>query len=56
MIIQIVFTSLFLVLGLIYGNLFCGKICPFGIIQDWVFKIPFPEKIKTFKGDKYDIF
>jgi polyferredoxin len=52
MIIQIVFTSLFLVLGLIYGKLFCGKICPFGMIQDLVFKIPFPKKIKTFKGDK----
>jgi polyferredoxin len=50
MIIQIVFASLFLVLGIIYGKLFCGKICPVGMIQDLAFKIPFPKKIKTFKG------
>jgi polyferredoxin len=52
MVIQIVFASLFLVLGIIYGKLFCGKICPVGMIQDLAFKIPFPKKIKTFKGDK----
>lgn len=46
------------VLGLIFffgtllGRLICGFICPFGFIQDPLHKIPFPKKIKTFKGDK----
>jgi polyferredoxin len=37
----------------IYGRAFCGRICPFGILQDLVNKIPFPKKIRTFKTDKY---
>lgn len=37
----------------IHGRAFCGKICPFGFLQDWVFKIPFPKKIRTFRADKY---
>ncbi|KAA6313360.1 4Fe-4S binding protein [termite gut metagenome] len=41
-----------LLAGIVYGKLFCGKICPFGWIQDWLHKIPSPLKIKTFKGDK----
>jgi uncharacterized membrane protein (DUF373 family) len=47
MITQIAFTIVLVALGVIYGKLFCGKICPFGMIQDWVFKIPFPKKIKN---------
>jgi polyferredoxin len=35
------------------GRLFCGKICPLGYFQDFIFKIPFFVKIKTFKIDKY---
>ena len=30
----------------------CGFLCPFGLIQDLLNKIPFPKKIRTFKGDK----
>ncbi|MDR1960930.1 MAG: 4Fe-4S binding protein [Gracilibacteraceae bacterium] len=33
-------------------RLLCGKICPFGYLQDWMNKIPFPKKVRTFKGDK----
>ncbi|MHB9293291.1 4Fe-4S binding protein [Hollandina sp. SP2] len=39
--------------GIIWGRLFCGKICPIGYIQSLIFKIPFPKKIRTFMGDKY---
>jgi polyferredoxin len=39
--------------GIIWGRLFCGKICPLGYIQSLIFKIPFPKKIRTFRGDKY---
>lgn len=37
----------------IFGRAFCGKACPIGFIQDLLYKIPFPIKIKKFKGDKY---
>jgi polyferredoxin len=39
--------------GIIWGRLFCGKICPLGYIQGLIFKIPFPKKIRTFRLDKY---
>ena len=38
--------------GAILGRLVCGFLCPFGLIQDLLNKIPFPKKIRTFKGDK----
>jgi polyferredoxin len=48
-----VFLGIALIWGVIFGRLFCGKICPVGYLQDLVYKIPFPKKIKTFKADKY---
>ena len=38
--------------GALMGRLVCGWLCPFGLIQDLLHKIPFPKKIGTFKGDK----
>lgn len=38
--------------GAIFGRLICGLICPFGFIQDLIYKIPFPKKFRTFKCDK----
>lgn len=38
--------------GALMGRLVCGWLCPFGFIQDLLHKIPFPKKIKTFRGDK----
>ena len=38
--------------GVILGRMICGFICPFGFLQDILYKIPFVKKIKTFKGDK----
>jgi len=38
--------------GAIFGRFICGWLCPFGLVQDLLHKIPFPKKIKTFKGDK----
>jgi len=32
---------------------FCSKVCPGGWLQDWAYKIPWPFKLKTFKGDGY---
>jgi len=38
--------------GALIGRLVCGWLCPFGLIQDLLHKIPFPKKWKTFRGDK----
>lgn len=38
--------------GALMGRFVCGWLCPFGLIQDLLNKIPFPKKIKSFKGDK----
>lgn len=42
-----------LLVGALMGRFVCGYLCPFGLIQDLLYKIPFPKKIKTFKADKY---
>ena len=38
--------------GAILGRLVCGFLCPIGLIQDLLHKIPFFKKIRTFRGDK----
>lgn len=37
--------------GAICGRFVCGWLCPFGLFQDLLHKIPFIKKIRTFKGD-----
>ena len=44
------FISLFAV---IFGRLICGFLCPFGLIQDLLFKIPFVKKVRELKGEKF---
>ncbi|WP_411913849.1 4Fe-4S binding protein [Neofamilia massiliensis] len=39
--------------GALVGRFVCGFLCPFGLVQDLLYKIPFVKKIQTFKGDKY---
>ena len=39
-------------IGAILGRFVCGWLCPFGLVQDLLHKIPFFKKIDTFKGDK----
>ncbi len=39
-------------IGALAGRFVCGWLCPFGLIQDLLHKIPFPEKIGTFRGDR----
>lgn len=43
-----------ILIGTIMGRFVCGWLCPFGLIQDVLNKIPLPSKLKirTFKGDK----
>lgn len=38
--------------GALCGRFVCGWLCPFGLIQDLLNKIPFSKKVKTFKLDK----
>ncbi len=39
-------------IGAIMGRFVCGWLCPFGLVQDLLYKIPGFKKIKTFKADK----
>lgn len=41
-----------MLVGAICGRFVCGWLCPFGLFQDLLHKIPFIKKVKTFKGDK----
>ena len=38
--------------GALIGRGVCGYLCPFGLLQDLLYKIPFVKKIETFKWDK----
>lgn len=39
-------------IGALIGRFVCGWLCPFGLIQDLLHKIPFPKKLQTFRGDR----
>lgn len=38
-------------IGALLGRFVCGWLCPFGLVQDLLHKIPFPKKIRTLRGD-----
>ena len=38
--------------GALTGRFVCGWLCPFGLIQELLHKLPFPKKIGAFRGDK----
>ena len=42
----------FIFIGAFMGRFVCGWLCPFGLIQDLLNKIPFKKKIHTVPGDK----
>ena len=52
-IMEIIFAITAVVWLFVFGRVFCGKACPLGFLQDILYKIPFPKKIKTFRADKY---
>lgn len=41
------------IIGILCGRLVCGWICPFGLIQDLLYKIPVFKKVKSIRGHKY---
>lgn len=44
--------GLLIFFGALLGRAVCGFLCPFGLLQDLLNKIPFAKKIRTFKGDR----
>lgn len=45
--------SFIIAFGLFLGRFICGWLCPFGLIQDLIYKVPFFKKIKNLPGHKY---
>lgn len=39
-------------IGGLVGRFVCGWLCPFGLVQDLLNKIPFPKNLKSFRADK----
>ncbi|MDD3339483.1 MAG: 4Fe-4S binding protein [Lachnospiraceae bacterium] len=39
--------------GALFGRFVCGWLCPFGLVQDLLYKIPFVKKVKNLPGHKY---
>lgn len=45
--------GLLIFFGALLGRAVCGFLCPFGLVQDILYKIPFVKKIKTWKGERW---
>ncbi len=46
-------TGFIMLFGAVFGRAVCGFLCPFGLIQDALDKVPFRYKIRKAYGDKY---
>lgn len=45
-------TGFILAAGVLFGRAICGFVCPFGLIQELIYKVPFPKR-KLWKGFTY---
>ncbi len=45
-------TGFLIMVGAVLGRIVCGWLCPFGLFQDLLNKIPFPKKIKSLPKEK----
>lgn len=43
--------GILILFGAVFGRFVCGWLCPFGLIQDLIYKIPFVKKLKKLPGD-----
>ena len=43
--------GLLLFFGAALGRVICGFLCPFGFLQDLLYRVPSPAKLRTFRGD-----
>ena len=41
-----------MVIGALCGRFVCGWLCPFGLVQDLLYKIPFVRKLRKLPGDR----
>ena len=39
--------------GALFGRFVCGWLCPFGLFQDLLYKIPFVKKLRKLPGDRW---
>ena len=44
--------GLLVIFGTVLGRTVCGFLCPFGLVQDLLFKIPFVRKVRSLPGEK----
>lgn len=42
----------FMVIGSVFGRFVCGWLCPFGLVQELLHRIPFPHKRKNLPGHR----
>ena len=42
-----------MIVGAFFGRFVCGWLCPFGLIQDLLYKIPFVKKLRALPGDRF---
>ena len=42
-----------MLMGAVVGRLVCGFLCPFGLVQDLLYKIPFVKKLRRLPGDRF---
>lgn len=46
-------TGFLLFFGALLGRFVCGWLCPFGLVQDLLYKIPFVKKLRKLPGDRW---
>ncbi|MCQ4864082.1 4Fe-4S binding protein [Pseudoflavonifractor phocaeensis] len=42
-----------MLVGAVFGRFVCGWLCPFGLVQDLLYKIPFVKKLRRLPGDRF---
>ena len=42
-----------MIVGAFFGRFVCGWLCPFGLIQDLLYKVPFVKKLRALPGDRF---